>query len=291
MPLLWVNDRWEERLSDGPNPSVETEWSVITDDMDYTILQARLDLLGAIPATVANLPLTEIEVTRQGASGCFRGVAKYTPRSAPEDGKAELTIDSRPESRRSFMALSTVATYAPTGLTAPNQNGFLNVNSDAQAEGTDVYSPVKTFNVVVWYAATRFVGSQPANYQTLQAYLNLMDSLEGCVNSSTFTFTWRGLTFTFLAGECLFASSRLSQQTADLWQVDLEFKKKKNYVEPTLSGWNGSAVTVEGWDEVDFATRPAADSAAKALGPDGIGGYIKRNYPRGDLNLLKVPSP
>ncbi len=291
----WVMISTKETLSDGENPRVEQDWYVTgdthVDNYQYSILTARLELLAVLPTSFANLPLTSIELARKGASGTFVAKVIYSMRVAPGDGKFDFTMDSRPEQRRMFMALSTVASYQPTGYTAANQNGFLKVNSDQQPDGTDVFVPTDTINVSVWWALSRFVGTQTANYQTLQAYVDLIETLLGKVNSSTFTFTARGLTFTYLAGECLFSSRRLSQQAADLWQVDMGFRIKRNFVEPTLTVWNGSDVTVKGWDEVDFQSRPAADNTAIALVPAAIGAQIKRKYFTADLNLLKVPAP
>lgn len=291
----WVSQRWHETLRDGSNPSVETKWQLLGDDdlgSEYDILAARVDLLAALPATAGNLPLTDIEIERQGASGNFDATVNYGMRQIPEDGKFEFTMDSRPESRRVFMALSTVNSYAPSGRTPPNQSGYLNVNSDLQPTGTDIYLPVKTYSVSVWWATSRFVsGQSDDNYKTLQAYLDLLETLEGKVNDTLFTFVARGLTFKFQTGECLFAGSRLSQQGADLWQIDLELKKKLNYVDPLLTAWNGSNVTVQGWDEVDFPSVGGVDNDAKVGVPVPGGGIIKRNYFRDDLNKLKVPTP
>lgn len=290
----WVMIGLKESLNDGDNPSVEQVWDIVGDEVDhnYSILTARAELYAVLPASFANLPLTSVKLRRQGASSCFAADVTYGMRQIPADGKFEFTMDSRPESRRVFMALATVNSYAPPGRTPPDQSGYLNVNSDLQPTGTDIYLPVKTYNVSVWWATSRFVsGQSDDNYKTLQAYLDLLETLEGKVNDTLFTFVARGLTFKFQTGECLFAGSRLSQQGADLWQIDIELKKKRNYIDPLLTAWNGSNVTVQGWDEVDFPSVGGVDNSAKVGVPVPGGGIIKRNYFRADLNKLKVPTP
>lgn len=294
MATRWVNQKWHETLRDGTSPGVETKWQLTGDTVDrnYSILQARLDLLATIPSAISNLPLTELEIERQNATGFFEATANYGMRQIPEDGKFDFTMDSRPESRRIYLAPGTTTTYAPPGRTAPAQGGAVNVSSELVPVGRDIFVPVKTFNVSVWWSTTRFVGSQPLTiYQSLQNYIDLMDLLEGTVNSSYFSFTARGLVFKFQTGECLFAGSRLSQQGSDLWQIDLEFRKKKSYIDPLLSSWVGSPTVVEGWDDTDFPTEVVADPAAKKLGVDPFAGYVHRQYFRSDLNQLHVPVP
>ncbi len=298
MSLRWVRQEWDEEMTNGASPSAETQYQVVTDDADglYSQIAAEADLrayLASIGAmTYGNLPLMSVKVKRLKASKCFQGFCSYGMRDIPTDGKFDFTMDCRPEQRRMFMGLDTIASYAPTGYVAANRNGLLNVTSDLQADGADVFIPVDTMNLTGWWALSRFViGQSSANYQSLQNYVNLIETLLGKVNSTTFTITIRGLTWTYLAGECLFASRRLSQQASDLWQVDFEFRVKRSYVDPVLSAWNGSAVTIQGCDEVDFQTKPVADSAAIALSAGAFGAQVKRKYFRGDLNLLKVPSP
>lgn len=285
-------------MTSGASPSAELEFQVVTNNVDglYSQIAAEADLRAYLVAngldTYGNLPMQSVKVKRLKASKCFRGYVSYGMRQIPEDGKFDFTMDSRPESQRTFMALSTVATYQPPGYIATDHQGLAQVNSDKHAEGADVYRPVKTYNVSVWWALSRFVVGQPdANYKTLQAYLDLLETLEGKINSSTFTFTARGLTFTFLAGECLLAGTRLSQQGADLWQIDFELKKKKNYIEPSLTTWHGSNVTVAGWDRIEFQENPYADPNSHNMGVKPRGAKIYRDYFTADLNKLKVPVP
>lgn len=299
MALLWVRQEWEEEMTNGASPSAELEFQVVTDDADglYSQIAAEADLRAYLVAegldTYGNLPLQSVKVKRLKASKCFRGYCSYGMRQIPEDGKFDFTMDSRPEASRTFMALSTVAEYKPPGYAAAIQNfGLAQPNSDHESQGADVYRPVKTYNVSVWWSLSRFVVGQPLDqYKTLQAYVNLLDTLEGCVNSTTFSFMARGLTFTFAAGECLLAGTRLSQQGADLWQIDFELKKKKNYIEPSLTSWHGSNVTMRGWDRIEFQESAYADSQAIGIGVKPRGAKIYRDYFQADLNQLKVPAP
>lgn len=294
MALLWVRQEWDESLNDGQSPGVETVYQVVTDDIEYPILSARIDLLNQLVIDGATLfgglPISDIKIERLRASKCFRAHVTYGVRSKPEDGKFDFTMDSRPESRRVYVGLAAVSGYARPGATVETMTEILKTNQDAQATGTDLFIPVKTFNVSLWWSTNRFAIGQPiVDYQSLQNYVDLLDSLEGYVNSVFFSFLARGLTFKFQPGECLLAGSRLSQQGADLWQIDIELKKKRNYIDPLLSSWAGTSITVQGWDEIDWQMETVADTPGTKIAARPLSATIKRTYFRGDLNRLKVP--
>ncbi len=96
MSAVYVELDWEERLSEGDNPSVEQHYTVRgTADRG----EARFALKAACPVLDTSLPVTlvrqAIDLERvDGAEELWHGVVKYARKARPETGQSEWSFDT-----------------------------------------------------------------------------------------------------------------------------------------------------------------------------------------------------
>lgn len=297
MPLLWIRQEWDEKLSVGSDNSAKRKFQIVTDELEYPQPQAVSDLWAYLVAegldTYGNLPVSGIEADRLNASKCFMAFVSYGPRSLPQDGVFDFTVESRPETRKQMNYRAVAAQYSAPGYNVGTTNGFVGVTDEGTAEGIDVSYTISRYNAQVYWDTTRFVGSQPSsNYQSLQAYVDLLKSLVNKVNSEFFQFFAVGALEKFQPGECRLLSTKRSFQGSTLIRFDLELEATARYVDPMLTVMNGGTpVYVSGFDRVEFPQQKSVDPATKTLSPIARRGIVAQLHDRADLNLLLVPTP
>lgn len=298
MGLLWVRQEWDEELHVGASESnAKLSFEVVTDDREYAQPDATADLWAFLVAngfdTYGNLPVSAIDVKRLKASKCFLGEVSYGPRSLPQDGAFDFTVESRPETRKQLTSRANSGSYAPPGRTPASDNGFVGVTDEGTAVGVDVSYTVSHYNAQVYWDTNRLVVGQPdANHRSLQAYRDLLKRLENKVNSTFFQFFAVGALEKFQPGECKLLSVKRSFQGPTLIRFDLELESTPLYVETILTPMNGSVpVLVSGFDRLEISQQKEVDPATGTLRPIAASVLIPRIYDRDDLNLLLIPTP
>ena len=296
MELIGIEQEWEEEMTNGPSPAASREYQIVTDDIEYPQITAEADLRAELVTlghtTYGNLPVSNIVVKRLRASKCFRGIVTYGMRELPDHGTWDAKVDSRPESRKMFRGVAAGTSVAAPGETAPENSGMLGVNGDKEAVGVEVYFPVKTYNVQVYWRSTYLIGTQTdPNYQSLQAYVDMLKTLETKVNDTYFEFLLVGALERFQPGECLLVSANRSWASPGLIRIDLELKAITLYQDALLNSWFGTATDISGWDDVQWPTRKTPHAASRTLVPVPYAGLINPTYGRANLNKLLVPTP
>jgi len=292
--LLRIDQEWEEELTNGSSPGATREYAIVTDDMEYSQIQAEADLRAELDTlghmVYGNLPVSQIVVKRLRASKCFRGIVNYGMRELPDHGTWDAKVDSRPESRKTFRGTDAPTVYAAPGQTAPEHSGLVGVDQNNDVQGIEIYFPVKTYAVQVYWRTDQFTGAQASvNHQSLQNYIDLLDTLESKLNSLYFEFNLIGAVEKFQPLECLLASSSRSWASPGLIRIDLEFKKIKRYQDALVNAWAGTPTWISGWDAVHFPTRKQTHTPSSTIVPTPFASLVTPTYGRADLNLLKVP--
>lgn len=295
--MLWIRQEWDEELNAGSDSSAKLQFQIVTDELEYPQPQATSDLWAYLVAhgqdTYGNMPVSALDVKRLKASKCFLADVSYGPRSLPQDGAFDFTVESRPETRKQLTSRAIAGSYAPPGRTPANINGFVGVTDEGTAEGVDVSYTVSRYNAQVYWDTSRFVSGQPSgNYQSLQAYVDLLKSLTNKVNSLFFQFFAVGALEKFQPGECRLLSTKRSFQSPTLIRFDLELESTPLYQEPMLTAMNGGTpVWVSGFDRLEISKQKEIDPVSGTLTPVATSAIVPQMHDRADLNLLLVPTP
>ena len=257
-------EKFGRKLNNGAEPRYESVW--VVDGTDDAVV-AHATLLGAVPLIVQGLYLQDVELSEQGAAAMFYGVATYGMRKIPEHGDNELQVSHRLDNERRYYGLSPSTVYPLPGTVPPDNNQVIGANAEGQPEGMDVTVPVASYSLTSYFFASGFS----------QGYMNGLTGIRGCVNNATFGFTWRGLTFSFLAGECLFAGFSLGTRGTDLWQITHEFEGRANR---TLSIGAITGIALAGHDHLHVLWQTITDAGAPHLTPGPLAVYVSQKHPR-----------
>jgi hypothetical protein len=237
----------------------------ITDAADE--VAAETAMYATAPATYRGLVLTSIRCEPQGrgAGGeIWSGVASYSIR----EDNTEFTFDTGGGSTKITQSLSTVASYAPAGQTAPNFRGAIGV-SDDKVEGVEI--PAQQFQFTELHILT--------NASVTTAYKIALAGMTPAVNNATF----RG----FAAGAVLFLGASGSQRGAEDWSITFRFAVAPNltgieigeadsgyyYNNPLISG-----IDKKGWEYLWVRYGDFEDSGAKALVKRPIAAYVEQVF-------------
>ena len=172
-------------------------------------------------------------------SGMWTGTVSYgQPDMNPvrEVGDSVYSFDTGGGTQHITNALLHINSYAPSGITASDWQGAINVTgsgADMQVEGVDIISPVYNF------AETHYIAYEDVD----QDYKLALFNATGKVNSDSF----RG----FSAGEVLFlgASGTVRGDNAD-WEISFRFAASKNKTGLTIGtgATKISSIAKKGWE-------------------------------------------
>lgn len=224
--------------------------------------EAQTILNSTAPSTYKGLPRESLSAEPIG-NDLWNGFVRYTG----IDSDSEFTFDTGGGTTRITQSLTTVASYAPTGETAPDFKGAIGVSED-RVEGVDITTPTFEFS-----ETHRFTDAQVD-----QTYRLTLFNLTGGVNNAT----WRG----FAAGEVLFRGAQGSKRGNDLWTITYRFAASPNVTGQTIGTITG--VAKNGWDYLWARYADFEDATAFALVKRPVAVYVERVYPRVSFASLGI---
>jgi len=237
-------------------------------ELIYNIVDAADDaaaqtiLASTAPATYGGLTLDSINADPIGG-GLWKGYARYATIASDD----EYTFDTGGGTQRITQSLATIASYAPSGLTAPDFQGAIGV-SDDRVEGVDI--PVPSFQFTETHRfADASVGS---------AYKLTLFYLTGCMNDASF----KGLA----AGECLFLGATGSKRGDEDWSITFRFAGSPNVTGRTIGSITGIAKL--GWDYLWVRYADFADSFSYSLVKRPVAAYVERVSAVADFSTLSI---
>ncbi len=246
-------------FTDGGNPVTELTVD-IHDAASETDARAALQLWA--PATYDGRYLAEWTVDEQGA-GLWSGSLRYT-RDSSDD---EFTFATGGGTQNITQSLSTIASYAPTGMTAPDFGGAIGVSED-RVEGTSIVVPTYQFTETHRFSDT-FVAS---------GFKLVLFGLTGRFNNASF----KGLA----AGEALFLGATGTKRGVDAWSITFSFAGSANVTGQTVGDITG--IDKLGWDYLWVRYADFADGFAYSLVKRPVAVMIERVYQPGDFSLLSI---
>lgn len=222
------------------------------------------DLLVAIaPNPYLGLVLTSIDAQPLGG-GEWEGTARYTR----WENQNQRTFSTLGGTQRITQALSSISSYAPSGMVAPDFNGAIGV-SDDRVEGVDIVVPTMEFTETAY--------KTPA--QMTNSYIIDLFTLTGRWNASTFRFC--------AAGECLFRGVSGSQRGDENWELTFNFAVSPNVTGLELGGITGIAKL--GWDYLWVRYGDTEDGSAYQLVKRPTSVHVDRVSLPGNFSLLGLP--
>ena len=229
-----------------------------TDDEE----EVRTLILGAAPAVYLSRVIDSVSAEPQGG-GVWKAYARYV---RIEDD-SEYTFDTGGGTEHRTQSLSTIASYAPAGLTAPDFNGAIGVSED-RVEGVDVAAPAFEFTET----------HQFTDAEVDSAYRLTLFNLTGRYNNATF----KGLA----AGECLFLGASGSKRGDEKWSITFRFSCSPNVTGLTIGGITG--IDKLGWEYLWLRYADFEDATAFALVKRPVAAYVERVSLPGDFSDLGI---
>ena len=271
MPVT-VLEKFESRAGD--RKSIDLIYSITGTDSDAT---ARTEMLSTAPGFHDGLKrLDESAHVEPVGNSLWQGTVRYEKQEPTPStvGESSFTFDTGGGTQHITQSLSTVASYAPAGQTAPNFKGAIGVTHDS-VEGVDITVPVYSFS------ETHYLPAATVN----NAYKGVIFSLTGKVNSGNFTVTLdNGVTLSFNAGECLFLGASGSKRGDEDWEITFRFAGSPNKTNLTIGDITVPAKA--GWEYLWVRYSDQEDGDAKALVKRPIAAYVEKVYDAGNLSLL-----
>lgn len=219
-------------------------------------------LVATAPAVYLGRVLESLDAEPQGG-GVWKGHARYVQF---EDG-SEYTFDTGGGTAKITQSLTTIASYAPPGFTAPDFQGAIGVTED-RVEGVDISSPVFTFSETHEFDDSTVTG----------AYKIVLFNLTGRVNNASF----KG----FAAGECQFLGASGSKRPNALWSITFRFSASPNITGMTIGDITG--IDKLGWDYLWIRYADYEDASAFALVKRPVAVYVERVLYEGDFTNLLI---
>lgn len=229
-----------------------------TDDEE----EVRTLIQGVAPAVYLSRVIESISAEPEGR-GVWKGYARYVR----FEDDSEYTFDTGGGTQHITQSLSTVASYAPSGLTAPDFHGAIGVSEDSVA-GVDIPAPA--------FAFTETHTFDDASVDS--AYRLVLFNLTGRYNNATF----KGLA----AGECLFLGASGAKRGDERWSITFRFAASPNVTGLSIGTITG--IDKLGWDYLWFRYGDFADTSAFALVKRPVAAYVEQVSEPGDFSLLSI---
>ncbi len=200
----------------------------------------------------------------------FQAVVTYGPipgglTSGDEGDAPSFTAEFSTESTTIQQGLAVVNTYTPSGITAVNFNGAINVTSDG-VQGVEIQIPVQQFSLTISILTSNFT----TGYQASVARLC------GSVNNHT----WRG----FAVKEVLFLGMSATGVFGERTTLTYRFAVSPNVTGLSIGGITG--IEKAGWDYLWCFYRDETDDTAKMLIKKPAQVTVNQVYPLGNFMAL-----
>jgi len=263
---ITVTEKFDSRTSAaGESPSVELKYLIVGTGDDVAAKEALAD---AAPVSYDGLVRKTWDVAPVGdGSGFWEGTVRYGryDNSPPEVGESSYSFDTGGGTQHITQALDHIASYAPSGETAPDHDGAIGVTHDS-VEGVDITVPVYRFS------ETHIIDDDDV---TLQYKANLF-ILTGRVNQSAF----KG----FAAGEVLFLGASGSKRGDDDWEITFNYAASPNVT--NLPVGSITVASKKGWEYLWVEYGDAADDDAKSVVKRPRAAHVEKVYRDGDFSSL-----
>ncbi len=202
----------------------------------------------------------------------WEGTARYgfNDQTPPDTGESTFSFDTSGGTQHVTQSLTTVASYAPAGKTAPDFAGAIGATRD-NVQGVDITVPVYSFG------ETHYLS--PAS--VTQSYKLALFNATGKVNDDIF----RG----FAAGEVLFlgaTGTRRGTGLEDDWEITFRFAASKNRASITIGEITG--IAKKGWEYMWVRYADVEDTVAKVLVKRPMAVYVEQVYEFTDFGLLGI---
>jgi hypothetical protein len=241
------------------NSGWELEYHVVGTDDDLAVI----DLIEANAPTLFRGRLRDGYDAEPKGGGVWSVVVRY----ASLDDLNEFTFDTGGGTSRITQSLTTVATFAPSGLDAPNFQGAIGVSED-RVEGVEIGT-----RAYEWTETKSFLPSQ-----VTQPYVATLRNLTFTYNNAPF----RG----FAAGEVLFMGCTGGIRGGDLFRITYRFASSENVTGQVIGDITG--VAKAGWDYLWVRYADYEDGTAKALVKRPRSVHVERVYFPADFALLGI---
>jgi hypothetical protein len=198
-------------------------------------------------------------------AGRWNVVVKYGRKPSPiETGEQTYQFDIGGSTMHITQSISTSGKYAPSGKTAGDPGGAINV-TDHAVEGVDVTVPTYS-----WSETWVLTDSQVNRVN----YYNLC----GTVCNAAF----RG----FNAGEVLFLGCSGTRRGDGTWEITFKFAASPNKTNFTIGSI--TVASKKGWEYMWVRYADSVDSTANAVVKKPLAVYIEKVYPDGNMSLLGI---
>ncbi len=228
---------------------------------DETEVAALLE--AEAPASYLGLAIESLGAEPVG-NGIWKGNARYVRLL----DQSEYTFDTGGGTQKVTQSLSTIASYAPSGLTPPDFGGAIGVSED-KVEGVDVTTRSYQFSETHRFNDTFVIGG---------GYKIVLFNLTGRQNNASF----KGLA----AGECLFMGATGTKRGDELWSITYKFAASPNVTGLTVGSITG--IDKLGWDYLWVRYADFEDTSAFTLVKRPVAAYVERVIEPGDFSTLGI---
>lgn len=261
---ITVKERWDSRAAQsGLRPTVELRFTVRGTDND---VDAHAELEAQAPLIYRGLVRQDTSIERI-AEDAWLGIAVYSPIEPLEVGSVVLEFDTGGGSVHITQSLSTVASYALPGETAPDFKGAINATKDS-VDGVDIDAPAMK--------ATCRIALLPEDYS--DSYVATLSYLAKKVNNAPF----KG----WAAGEVRFDAGVVTKNGSDKVEIMLSFLISPNATGLTVGEITG--IDKDGWDYLWVLYEDSVDADAHWLPKQPVAVYVERVYDRADFSALGI---
>lgn len=237
-----------------------------TDDNDDNAATA---LYGVMPATLGDLYLRDVKVTRHGV-GLYSGMGTYAEaddeKQQPNTNEEEKGFEVVGKGQKITQTLTAPAGYGPSGGYAPLVGNAIGVNGD-KIDGCEIIVPEFTLTRTRYYP----------NASMTNAFFKTIGDLVGKTNNATF--------MGFPAGSLLFNRCAGSVRGRGDWKVDYAWA-----YEPNKSSFSIGDFTItsgkKGWEYLWTMYRPKKEVVSGLTFAQPVAIYVSKVYEDGDMSLL-----
>ncbi len=218
------------------------------------------------------IPRVDQEVKEDRGANLWRGTVSY------RELDVEYTFDTTGGIQHITHALAHVASYAPSGKTAPNHNGAIGWDGQT-VQGVDIPVPVANFTEThplssAYVNAYRWIPWLGRN----GTYKDIIWSLTGAANLYAYK--------SYDVGECLFMGATGGKRGTGDYQITYRFSGMPTVVNRQIGDITG--ITKRGWDYLWVEYQQSSDETAFALVPKPIAVHVDQVVPLMDLSWLGV---
>ena len=259
-----IEEKFDSRETiEGDNPSITLKYIIKDTESD---IEAKTLLWSTAPTIYDGLIRQTWGVEYHGPA-LWVGSVRYGLLPPMETGQSSFSFDTGGGTQHITQSLFTVASYAPSGQTAPDFGGAIGVTHD-NVEGVDITVPV--FN----FSETHYL---PSSMVTVE-YQDTLFRLTGMVNDAVFR--------AFYAGEVLFLGACGSKRAEDDWEITFRFAASMNRVGMTIGKITG--IDKKGWEYLWVRYADAEDAGSQSLVKKPIAAYIEQVYEEADFSSLGI---